>query len=71
LFFLLVAYSLAVGNAGTGFRYRSHLVTLAIGAVVVLRAHLVAEPALSRKPKRALRSENRRLGRAPSAVHEM
>ncbi len=37
MLFLLVAYSLAVGNAGTGFRYRTHLVTLAIAALAVLR----------------------------------
>jgi hypothetical protein len=37
-FFLMVAYALAVGNAGTGFRYRTHLVTLGLAAVVVLRA---------------------------------
>lgn len=36
--FLLVPYALSVGNAGTGFRYRTHLVTIAIGAMVVLRA---------------------------------
>jgi hypothetical protein len=40
LFFLLVAYSLSVGNAGTGFRYRTHLVTLAVGAMVILRAYV-------------------------------
>src|SRR4051794_17657186 len=39
LLFMLIAYSLSVGNAGTGFRYRSHLVTLAIAAVVILREH--------------------------------
>jgi hypothetical protein len=39
LVFMLVAYSLSVGNAGTGFRYRSHLVTLAIAAMVILREH--------------------------------
>jgi hypothetical protein len=37
-FFLIVAYALAVGNAGTGFRYRTHLVTLGLAAMVVLRA---------------------------------
>jgi hypothetical protein len=37
LLFLLIAYSLAAGNAGTGFRYRTHLVTLAIAAVAILR----------------------------------
>jgi hypothetical protein len=41
MFFLLIAYSLSAGNAGTGFRYRSHLVTLGIAAVVVLREHVV------------------------------
>jgi hypothetical protein len=39
LFFLLVAYSLSVGNAGTGFRYRTHLVTLSIAIMVILREH--------------------------------
>lgn len=48
LFFLLVAYALSVGNAGTGFRYRTHLVTLAIAAMAILR-----EEALRRKAKRA------------------
>jgi hypothetical protein len=43
-FFLLVAYALAVGNAGTGFRYRTHLVTLGLAAMVVLR-DAAAEPA--------------------------
>ena len=37
MLFLLVAYSMAAGNAGTGFRYRTHLVTLAIAAVAILR----------------------------------
>ena len=41
LLFLLVAYSLSVGNAGTGFRYRSHLVTLGIAALVILREHVL------------------------------
>lgn len=37
LLFSMVAYSVTVGNAGTGFRYRSHLVTLAICAMAILR----------------------------------
>jgi len=37
LLFIAVAYALADGNAGQGFRYRTHLVTLAIAAMVVLR----------------------------------
>ncbi len=40
-FFLLVAYALSVGNAGTGFRYRTHLVTLALAAMVVVRADVL------------------------------
>ena len=38
-FFLLIAYSLSVGNAGTGFRYRTHLVLLGLATLVVLREH--------------------------------
>jgi hypothetical protein len=36
--FLLVAYALSVGNAGTGFRYRTHLVALGICLLMTLRA---------------------------------
>jgi hypothetical protein len=39
MLFLLIAYSLSAGNAGTGFRYRTHLVTLGVAAVAVLREH--------------------------------
>jgi len=38
-FFLLFAYALSVGNAGTGFRYRTHLVLLGLATLVVLREH--------------------------------
>lgn len=38
-FFLLIAYALSVGNAGTGFRYRTHLVLLGLATLVVLREH--------------------------------
>lgn len=41
MLFMLVAYSLAAGNAGTGFRYRTHLVTLAIAAMVILHEQVV------------------------------
>ena len=37
--FLLIAYALSVGNAGTGFRYRTHLVLLGLSTLVVLREH--------------------------------
>ncbi|MGI8863621.1 MAG: hypothetical protein ACR2JH_04350 [Solirubrobacteraceae bacterium] len=36
-FFLLMAYSLSAGNAGTGFRYRTHLITLGIAIMAILR----------------------------------
>jgi hypothetical protein len=41
LMFLLIAYSLSAGNAGTGFRYRTHLVTLGVAAMVILRARVL------------------------------
>jgi hypothetical protein len=34
--FMLVAYSLAAGNAGTAFRYRAHLLTVAVCLIVTL-----------------------------------
>ena len=36
-FFLLIAYSLSSGNAGTAFRYRMHIVAMAACILVVLR----------------------------------
>jgi hypothetical protein len=38
--FLLVAYALSAGNAGTSFRYRTHLVVLAVAMLAVLREHV-------------------------------
>ncbi len=73
LFFLLVAYSLAVGNAGTGFRYRSHLITLAIGAMVVLRAHLVpatAEDGVATTQSARTRRRRSDVRSTPSVVHD-
>jgi hypothetical protein len=37
--FMLVAYAISAGNAGTAYRYRTHLVELAISLVIVLLAH--------------------------------
>jgi hypothetical protein len=59
MLFLLVAYALAVGNAGTGFRYRTHLVTLAIAAMAILR-----EQALLVRARRAAAAQTAR-DRAP------
>ena len=41
MIFLLAAYALSAGNAGTSFRYRTHLVTLAVAMLVALRARAV------------------------------
>jgi hypothetical protein len=53
LLFEMVAYAVTVGNAGTGFRYRSHLVTLGICAMCVLRAAAQErrEPVASETPE--------------------
>ena len=37
--FMLVAYALSAGNAGTAFRYRTHIVGLALCLLIVLRTH--------------------------------
>ena len=51
LMFLLVAYSLSAGNAGTGFRYRTHIVTLSLAMLIVLRSDYLSRT--SRWPARA------------------
>jgi hypothetical protein len=50
LLLLLMAYSLSAGNAGTGFRYRSHLVVLAIGAMAILRERVLQARAARTAP---------------------
>jgi hypothetical protein len=37
--FMLVAYAISAGNAGTAYRYRTHIVGLAVCLVMVLLAH--------------------------------
>lgn len=49
LLFLMAAYSLSAGNAGTGFRYRTHLVVLGVAMLVVLREHVLRAPADGRE----------------------
>jgi hypothetical protein len=51
--FLLVAYALAAGNAGTGFRYRTHLVAIGICLVIVLRERAKDSAAAVSEPVRA------------------
>jgi hypothetical protein len=41
MFFLLMAYALSAGNAGTGFRYRTHIVLLAVAILMALREGVV------------------------------
>ena len=43
MFFLLIAYALSAGNAGTGFRYRTHIVTLGFAVLIALREGVVPE----------------------------
>ncbi|MFL5864778.1 MAG: hypothetical protein ACJ780_29125 [Solirubrobacteraceae bacterium] len=50
LLFLLVAYALAAGNAGTGFRYRTHLVVLGVAMLAILREHVLVSGAESLQP---------------------
>ena len=50
MLFLMIAYSLSAGNAGTGFRYRTHLVVLGAAMLVVLREHALRVRAESREP---------------------
>jgi hypothetical protein len=47
--FLLAAYSLSAGNAGTAFRYRTHLVAFLVAVLVVLRAAKQEERAVKRE----------------------
>ena len=50
--FMLVAYALSAGNAGTAYRYRTHVVSLALCLVIVLLAHRRQEQeALGRTPR--------------------
>ncbi|MHB1467668.1 MAG: hypothetical protein ACYCU0_00250 [Solirubrobacteraceae bacterium] len=69
LLFLLIGYALATGNAGQGFRYRTHLVTLAIAAMVMLRARALEKRAWTddRAPARGVPASGTPLVGSPSA----
>jgi hypothetical protein len=62
--FLLIAYSLSAGNAGTGFRYRTHIVLLAVAVLVALREGVVRE----RAPEVGTPERVRRVERPLAAV---
>jgi len=44
--FMLIAYSLSAGNAGTAFRYRTHVVALALALLIALRQRRAEAPAV-------------------------
>src|SRR4051794_2521814 len=50
MFFLLMAYALSAGNAGTGFRYRTHIVVLGIAMLMALREGVVPQTAPEPEP---------------------
>ena len=51
--FMLVAYAISAGNAGTAYRYRTHIVGLAVCLLLVLLAHRRQEQeGLTRVPTR-------------------
>lgn len=50
MFFLLIAYSLSAGNAGTGFRYRTHIVVLGVATLMALRRGVVPVASSARGP---------------------
>jgi hypothetical protein len=55
LAFLMCAYGLSAGNAGTGFRYRTHIVTLGLAMLIVLRHHALH----GTTPERTVRAARR------------
>ena len=63
LTFLLIAYALSAGNAGTGFRYRTHIVTLSLAMLIVLRSDSSPVTAGSGLPPAERACRPRRAGR--------
>ena len=47
-FLMLCAYALSAGNAGTAFRYRTHIMAIALALIVVLREHARQEQQVAR-----------------------
>jgi hypothetical protein len=66
MLFLLMAYALSAGNAGTGFRYRTHLVTLGFAMLIALREGIV--PVSEPVPERGELPEIRQPGRPVALV---
>jgi hypothetical protein len=61
MLFLLIAYALSAGNAGTGFRYRTHLVVLGFGMLMALREGVVPVRAPEPEPTPAASERGRPL----------
>jgi hypothetical protein len=61
MLFLLMAYALSAGNAGTSFRYRTHLVTLGVAMLIALREGTVRvpEPVAAREELPTIREPGR------------
>lgn len=59
--FLLIAYSLSAGNAGTSYRYRTHLIMLALAMVAVLREQVVSARVAQTMTAQAEPNQERRL----------
>jgi hypothetical protein len=51
--FALAAYALSAGNAGTAFRYRTHVVALMLCVLVIIRERRLEESAEPARPARA------------------
>jgi hypothetical protein len=62
--FLLIAYSLSVGNAGTAFRYRTHILMIGLGMLVVVWFVGARASEQERTKPKSLRPELERWGRA-------
>ena len=63
MLFLLMAYALSAGNAGTGFRYRTHIIVLGIAMLMALREGVVPQtvPEPERSDSRAPAQPGQRL----------
>ena len=48
-FLMLCAYALSAGNAGTAYRYRTHIMAIALALIVVLREHARQEDQVPRE----------------------
>jgi hypothetical protein len=71
MLFLLMAYALSAGNAGTGFRYRTHLVTLGLAMLFVLREHAPVAERGATLARLGSPGQPRRTAEGAAATHGM